>query len=235
MAINIFDTDVPDYNENSASDLSVIDEMRYALETFQAALKIRGIGRYLKDHTAEHIIYGVDKTTHEPKTYELEQQVDVSQILPMLYFNTKTNERAPLLPTSEVHVLNNYVKNVSPEDLDAFMLEVEGLKDLIYEKDQLEEADQQLNMSIYPHLKTYIKKNSNDDGYNNNYISKHKVTRVVQSIYEMIIQMNVDEIIEGTVDEDTIDLSQIDKAQDINYQHAPIHFKTKPIQTRLED
>ncbi len=66
MAINIFEKDLPELNE--ASDISLEAQIKYALEAFQASLKIRGVQQLLKDYTDEVVIYGINNVTKETET-----------------------------------------------------------------------------------------------------------------------------------------------------------------------
>jgi hypothetical protein len=233
MAINIFEKDLPELNESS--EISLEAQIKYALEAFQASLKIRGIQKLLKDYTDEVVIYGVNKVTKEPETIVIEEEADMTNILPIMMYFAISKTKEPLLPTSDIHVFNRYVKNTTPEDLSSFILEIEGLKHLLYETYDFEEEDQTLNISIYPQLSRFMLDFKQLYPYmtDDKHIPKQYVKDVIKFIYETIIQMNIKRIYKSNIDNPIIDFKHLDKAQKVDYISTNYHFETEPIDTKL--
>lgn len=235
MAINIFDTNMPSLEETS--DISLESQIKYALEAFQASLKIRGVQKLFKTFTDEVVIYGINKETKEPETIVIEELADMTNILPIMMYFSISKSKEPLLPTSDIHVLNRYVLNISAEDLSYFILEIEGLKHLLYEEDVDSEDDQLLNISIYPQLSHFMFEYKGMYSYmvDDKHIPKIYIKDIIEFIYETIIQMNIKSIHKGNIENSMIDFKHLNESQKVNYTSTNYHFETEPIHSKMID
>lgn len=235
MAINIFDTDLSTIDQSS--DISLESQIKYALEAFNASLKVRGVNQYLKGFTDETVIYGINKTSKEPVTIVLEDETDLTDVLPILMYFAVSKSKEPLLPTSDIHMLKRFVTDVSVEDLSYFILELESLKYLLFEEDKLEEDDQLINISIYPQLSKFMLDYKQLRVYlhDDKHISNQHVKDVIKFIYNTIIQMNIKGIYKGNIDNSDIDFSKLNESQKVDYVSTNYHFETLPIESKLEE
>lgn len=237
MAINIFDVDMPEIEKDN--DVSLESQIKHALEAFQASLQYRGeASKRLKQYTNDEVvIYGIDKNTKEPVTISIKDEVDVTTILPISMHFTSTNIHRQLMPQRHVHQFHRYVTKITPEDLDEFISEIESLQYMLYDEkaSDLEEDDQLINISIYPKLKDFIINYKNLGEYmeDNIHIAKEYVKEVIESTYNLIMNMNIKSIHKGNIDNPTIDYSKFSESQEVDYPHTNYHYKTLPVEKRI--